>query len=376
MAERGDANRCTLTSRSALVVQVASASWVAPVCSCLFAAPWQLARASRSCGTLDGSQAALILRRVGERTTSSASGCSPRLRRSRSASGARPAGGPVRATRRRMERPRRDRAAPALLVARSRSRSDPRVARRARLRLVRRRCAARAPAHALDDVADHVPEDAETRRLRAEVVVRRNGRDPDVVTLRSRSEVRRRRATHAESAEPGRGRPALARRDRRHARPARRARGDRAPAARRRRCGPGASSGAATSATSSTGRSSPRRSSCARASTAVIVVAEAILAAMVDRRGLGRGWRSSRARSLGTYVLLCDRLQFHHNRWALACYALLLVVHAVRPPLDPPAEGPPTGRSGPRGSRRCRWRSSTSRRAARSSSIPTGAAAA
>ena len=27
---------------------------------------------------------------------------------------------------------------------------------------------------------------------------------------------------------------------------------------------------------------------------------------------------------LGTYVLLCDRVQFHHNRWALACYALLL----------------------------------------------------
>jgi hypothetical protein len=27
---------------------------------------------------------------------------------------------------------------------------------------------------------------------------------------------------------------------------------------------------------------------------------------------------------LGVYVLLCDRLQFHHNRWALFCYALLL----------------------------------------------------
>jgi uncharacterized membrane protein YphA (DoxX/SURF4 family) len=26
----------------------------------------------------------------------------------------------------------------------------------------------------------------------------------------------------------------------------------------------------------------------------------------------------------GIYVLLCDRLQFHHNRWALFCYALLL----------------------------------------------------
>ena len=26
----------------------------------------------------------------------------------------------------------------------------------------------------------------------------------------------------------------------------------------------------------------------------------------------------------GTYLLLCDRLQFHHNRWALFCYSLLL----------------------------------------------------
>ena len=27
---------------------------------------------------------------------------------------------------------------------------------------------------------------------------------------------------------------------------------------------------------------------------------------------------------LGTYVLLCDRLEFHHNRWALFCYSALL----------------------------------------------------
>ncbi len=27
---------------------------------------------------------------------------------------------------------------------------------------------------------------------------------------------------------------------------------------------------------------------------------------------------------LGTYVLLCDRLQYHNNRWALFCYALLV----------------------------------------------------
>jgi hypothetical protein len=38
---------------------------------------------------------------------------------------------------------------------------------------------------ALDDVADHVPEDAETRRLRAEVTVRRNGREPTTVSLQS-----------------------------------------------------------------------------------------------------------------------------------------------------------------------------------------------
>ena len=39
--------------------------------------------------------------------------------------------------------------------------------------------------HALDDVIDHVPEDVETRRLVAEVVVRRNGGGPRTVTLQS-----------------------------------------------------------------------------------------------------------------------------------------------------------------------------------------------
>ena len=38
---------------------------------------------------------------------------------------------------------------------------------------------------ALDDVACHVPEDAETRRLVAEVTVRRNGREASVVRLTS-----------------------------------------------------------------------------------------------------------------------------------------------------------------------------------------------
>jgi hypothetical protein len=39
---------------------------------------------------------------------------------------------------------------------------------------------------ALDDVADHVPEDGETTRLRAEVTVWRNGRDPATTVLASR----------------------------------------------------------------------------------------------------------------------------------------------------------------------------------------------
>ncbi len=37
--------------------------------------------------------------------------------------------------------------------------------------------------HALDDVADHVPEDGETTRLRADVVVRKNGGAPVARTL-------------------------------------------------------------------------------------------------------------------------------------------------------------------------------------------------
>ncbi|MGO9833347.1 MAG: hypothetical protein ACLP1X_03955 [Polyangiaceae bacterium] len=38
---------------------------------------------------------------------------------------------------------------------------------------------------ALDDVADHVPEDGETLRLRADVRVWKNGRSPSTVTLTS-----------------------------------------------------------------------------------------------------------------------------------------------------------------------------------------------
>jgi hypothetical protein len=39
--------------------------------------------------------------------------------------------------------------------------------------------------HALDDVADHTPEDDETIRLRADVVVWRNGHDPSPLILES-----------------------------------------------------------------------------------------------------------------------------------------------------------------------------------------------
>jgi hypothetical protein len=39
--------------------------------------------------------------------------------------------------------------------------------------------------HALDDVADHIADDAETRRLRAEVIVRKNGGAPVRVELAS-----------------------------------------------------------------------------------------------------------------------------------------------------------------------------------------------
>lgn len=57
---------------------------------------------------------------------------------------------------------------------------------------------------------------------------------------------------------------------------------------------------------------------------AALVTVQVILALLVVA---GR-WRAREAlfasAMLGTYVLLCDRLQFHHNRWALFCQALLL----------------------------------------------------
>jgi len=57
---------------------------------------------------------------------------------------------------------------------------------------------------------------------------------------------------------------------------------------------------------------------------ASIVAAQLLLALLVVA---GR-WRAREAllasALLGAYVLLCDRLQFHHNRWALFCQCLLL----------------------------------------------------
>lgn len=54
-----------------------------------------------------------------------------------------------------------------------------------------------------------------------------------------------------------------------------------------------------------------------------IVIAQLLLAVLVVA---GHRARPALLASsvLGTYVLLCDRLQFHHNRWALLCYSLLL----------------------------------------------------
>jgi len=45
--------------------------------------------------------------------------------------------------------------------------------------------------HALDDVADHVDEDDETLQLRADVVLSKNGREPETATLFSHGRRRR-----------------------------------------------------------------------------------------------------------------------------------------------------------------------------------------
>jgi hypothetical protein len=56
----------------------------------------------------------------------------------------------------------------------------------------------------------------------------------------------------------------------------------------------------------------------------VVVAVQVLLAVLVVA---GR-WRAREAlfasAVLGAYVLSCDRIQFHHNRWALFCQALLL----------------------------------------------------
>jgi hypothetical protein len=58
---------------------------------------------------------------------------------------------------------------------------------------------------------------------------------------------------------------------------------------------------------------------------ALLVIAQVLLAVLVVA-GHGRSGRPALLASalLGTYVLLCDRLQFHNNRWALYCYSALL----------------------------------------------------
>src|SRR3984957_6803677 len=57
---------------------------------------------------------------------------------------------------------------------------------------------------------------------------------------------------------------------------------------------------------------------------ALLVIAQVLLAVLVVAgRGTSRPALLASA-LLGTYVLLCDRLQFHNNRWALFCYAILL----------------------------------------------------
>lgn len=55
----------------------------------------------------------------------------------------------------------------------------------------------------------------------------------------------------------------------------------------------------------------------------VLLAAELLLAALVT---VGHRARFALFASaiLGTYLLSCDRIQFHHNRWSLLCYSFLL----------------------------------------------------
>ncbi len=57
----------------------------------------------------------------------------------------------------------------------------------------------------------------------------------------------------------------------------------------------------------------------------VLVVAQVLLAVLVVAGYWARPAMMFSALA-GTYVLCCDRLEFHHNRWALFCYSLLLAL--------------------------------------------------
>ncbi|MDP9035784.1 MAG: HTTM domain-containing protein [Myxococcota bacterium] len=60
-----------------------------------------------------------------------------------------------------------------------------------------------------------------------------------------------------------------------------------------------------------------------RPSYTVLVVAQLLLGVLV-MVGYRARFALLASAVAGAYVLLCDRVQFHHNRWALFCYALLL----------------------------------------------------
>ena len=56
---------------------------------------------------------------------------------------------------------------------------------------------------------------------------------------------------------------------------------------------------------------------------ALLVAAQAVCAVLVIVGHLARPALLYSGAAI-TYAMLCDRLHFHHNRWALACYAILL----------------------------------------------------
>lgn len=58
---------------------------------------------------------------------------------------------------------------------------------------------------------------------------------------------------------------------------------------------------------------------------ALILAAQAVCAVLVVVGHLARPALALSALAI-TYTMLCDRLHFHHNRWALACYAFLLAL--------------------------------------------------